>query len=230
MYVSSFCLTARCAESFRAGMVATESVTEWGLTEMLGWRQHLVQMEASSVRGAPKAAVTSGIVGTGTAVFRWQENLLKQLQQQRIYRMEEVLAVLRTGLYLHQGQDEDVFSMMETKRNGPLLTHACFVLGRPASWATLGAGSACSLQSRVELQGMCLGPTPETLCGVDNALSSSPGPGLNPESSPALAVKKAVQLLHCSMILGEKQKKLHFFFGSGEQAAHVKGDWGWDLT
>lgn len=77
---------------------------------------------------------------------------------------------------------------------------------------------------------MCLGPTPETLCGVDNALSSSPGPGLNPESSPALAVKKAVQLLHCSMILGEKQKKLHFFFGSGEQAAHVKGDWGWDLT
>lgn len=51
-------------------MVATESVTEWGLTEMLGWRQHLVQMEASSVRGAPKAAVTSGIVGTGTAVFR----------------------------------------------------------------------------------------------------------------------------------------------------------------
>ena len=53
------------------------------------------------MRGAPKAAVMSDIMGTQITISRLQENLSRQLQKQRVCRMEEVSTLLRTGLDLH---------------------------------------------------------------------------------------------------------------------------------
>lgn len=89
--------------------------------------------------------------------------------------MEEGLALLRTRLYLCRGQEEDVFSMMETKMN-----RLCINV------LILSQGGMPALQSRAELWGMHLGLMPETLHEEENALCSSAGPGPSPESSPAL--------------------------------------------